>query len=134
MGLCAHGDDENNCLICEAVESSQANGDVECICGSGARPKTLMTCTGCNKTWHSGCVGLSGLTQSLTAKIEAWKCPLCFSFSQQIKEKLGDLPTNGTTTNEKDSTASVTVSVVLSRRMNTEGDDFRLYIKEKVLV
>ena len=52
-----------------------------------------MSCTSCDRKWHSACVGLEGLTQSITNKIVSWKCPLCFRFSKVIKGKLdkGDL-------------------------------------------
>ena len=50
-----------------------------------------MVCSGCLRNWHSACVGLQGLTQSITAKIgpSPWKCPCCFKFSPQIRAKLG---------------------------------------------
>ena len=86
--VCTH-EEGTSCADCE-IDLSQETADVKCICGSGSRPKSLMTCTGCSKIWHSGCVGLSGLTKSITDKIESWKCPLCFVFSAQIKTKLGE--------------------------------------------
>ena len=89
MVVCTH-EEGQTCENCE-IDSSQDNGDVQCICGSGSKPKSLMKCTGCNKIWHSACVGLAGLTQSITVKIEAWKCPLCFVFSPQIKAKLAEI-------------------------------------------
>ena len=71
------------------LPQSQENGDIVCVCGSPQRPKSLMTCSECKRDWHSGCVGLEGLTQSLSDKIKSWKCPLCFQFTPEIKEKLG---------------------------------------------
>ena len=91
MAPCTECNDENkeNCSTC-SIESSQTC-DILCVCGSGTRPKSLMICSECDRWWHSGCVGLSGLTKSLTEKIEDWKCPQCFTFSAEIMVKLGEI-------------------------------------------
>ena len=68
---------------------SQENGDIVCVCGSSQRPQSIMACNECKRSWHSSCVGLEGLTKSLSDKIKSWKCPLCFQFTPDIKEKLG---------------------------------------------
>ena len=47
-----------------------------------------MKCFECDRRWHSACVGLGGLTQSITIKIINWKCPQCFTFNAEIRDKL----------------------------------------------
>ena len=75
-----------SCPDCEeTVPSSQGGG---CVCGSDTKRKTLINCTVCARKWHSACVGLDGLTQSVTAKIVGWKCPICFRFSPELRAKL----------------------------------------------
>ena len=99
---CITCNDENrrNCPECSPTESrfrlssQQDGGDILCVCGCIGKPKSLMACTECNRSWHSGCVGLDGLSQSLSAKINNWKCPLCFEFSPEVREKLGDIKGN----------------------------------------
>ena len=95
MAPCPECNDDHRetCSTC-SIEPSQP-GDILCVCGSGTRPKTLMICSECDRWWHSGCVGLAGLTKSLTEKIEAWKCPRCFTFSPDIIEKLGEIEDRG---------------------------------------
>lgn len=84
-------DQKENCQFCskEDISLSQVGGGEVCVCGLGTKPKTLMKCSECEQWWHSGCVGLGPLTQSITSKIESWKCPLCFKFASGIREKLG---------------------------------------------
>ena len=88
-------EDRASCPECseDTIQASQGGGEVLCLCGSGSRPRTIMSCTSCDRKWHSACVGLEGLTQSITNKIVSWKCPLCFRFSQEIRGKIdeGDL-------------------------------------------
>ena len=95
---CLTCNDENrrNCPECSTIDgrgrlqsSQHDTGDILCACGSAGKPKSLMVCNGCDKSWHSVCVGLDGLTQSLSVKINNWKCPLCFEFSPEVKDKLG---------------------------------------------
>ena len=85
-GLCESCEEKENTLT-----SSQKSVQVTpCPCGVGATSvKSLMQCSECKIWWHPACVGLDGLSQYFTKKFTKYKCPLCFTLSQEIKEKLG---------------------------------------------
>ena len=112
-------EDKENCTVCSLADDIPLSqqGDIKCVCGSGEKQKSLMQCKQCERWWHAGCVGLAGLTKSIFAKIEAWKCPLCFSFSPQIKEKLVE---NGAVEKVDTDILEETVEATDNRRMHRD--------------
>ena len=85
-GLCAGCEEKENLLH----SSQKGDQPTPCPCGGGeTNRKSLMQCSECKNWWHPACVGLDGLSQYIIKKMPKYKCPLCFKWSPEIKEKLG---------------------------------------------
>jgi hypothetical protein len=85
-GICESCEDKEN-----ALTSSQRGITVTpCPCDEGpTNVKSLLQCSECKIWWHPACIGLDGLSNYFIKKFSKYKCPLCFTLSPEIKEKLG---------------------------------------------
>lgn len=78
------------CKVAEDIPASQGRKATPCPCGNGpVQVKAQLQCTECTIWWHPACVGLDGLNQYMTSKINDWKCPTCFKLDPEIVAKLG---------------------------------------------
>ena len=94
-------DDANEklCKICSKADMDKAEESLSqtkqvtaCPCEEGSMNKqSMIQCTCCVWWWHLACVGLDGLSKYSCNSIVEWKCPICFTFSPELREKFPEL-------------------------------------------
>ena len=68
----------------------ELNPGPECPCGvnKDRRNVLFISCSSCNVSWHTNCIGLNELTKNTLEALKSWKCPLCISLPSSVKESL----------------------------------------------
>ena len=73
--------------------------DSVCPCSKWIKKAVWVECEDCHTWWHTGCVGLFGLTEAMVDSIKKYSCPRCFTSPWVI-------PVNSSSSSESSGTST----------------------------